>query len=68
MLVTKTSLVSGKDHTLDLPVTEEQLNRYASGHELIQNVFPELTDAQREFLMSGITEEEWDAIFPEEDE
>lgn len=32
----------------------------------IQHAFPFLTDAEREFLLSGITPEEWTEMFKEE--
>jgi hypothetical protein len=35
---------------------------------LIQDAFPTLTADEREFILTGITSEEWDEIFPEEDE
>ena len=31
--------------------------------ELIQNVFPHLNAGQREFIMTGITDDEWEAAF-----
>ena len=34
----------------------------------IQDAFPMLPANHREFLMTGITPEEWDAMFPEETE
>lgn len=33
---------------------------------LIQEALPGLTDDEREFLISGFTPAEWDALFPEE--
>lgn len=33
---------------------------------LIQDAFSELTDDEREFLMTGMTPEQWDETFPEE--
>lgn len=65
MLITKTSMFSGKSHTLDLPVTEEELARWKQG-ELIQVVFPHLSPDDREFLMTGVTKEEWAATFSED--
>lgn len=65
MLITKVSPFSGKEHTLDIPVTSEQLREWQSGRALIQNAMPNLTPGQREFLMTGITDEEWDAEFGE---
>jgi len=31
--------------------------------KLIQNAMPYLTPSEREFLMTGITAEEWDNVF-----
>jgi len=67
MKVTRTSPISGKERTIDLPITEEELNAWIGG-TLIQNAFPNLTAGQREFIMTGITDEEWDSIFKEDGE
>lgn len=71
MIITKRSMISGNIHDMDIPLTEEQyeegLNNKANG-ALIQDAFPTLTDEQREFILTGITPEEWDATFPEEDD
>jgi hypothetical protein len=68
MLVSKQSPLSGKINTLEIPVTQEQLDRWQSGRALIQNVMPHLTDDQREFLMTGYTAEDWEKMFPPEEE
>lgn len=62
MLISKRSAFTGAIHTLDLPVTEAQLERW-NGGELVQDVFPHLTAPEREFLMTGITEDEWNEVF-----
>ena len=62
MKVTKISSLSGKENTMDLPITQEQIQEWESG-ELVQHVFPELSPEEREFLMTGITDEEWDRAF-----
>lgn len=71
MIVTRTSEFSGITRSIDLPVTQEQLDKWDNGNgPHIQHVFPHLTDNQREFILSGITEEEWDEwdeMFPEDD-
>lgn len=36
--------------------------------DYIQNVFPNMKDEDREFLISGITPERWAKMFPKEDE
>ena len=58
MLLERTSIISNKTTTMELPITNEQLDRWRQG-ELIQNVFPDLTPDEREFIMTGITAEEW---------
>ena len=45
---------------MEIDVTHEQLDRYETGGEYIQVVFPDLTADEREFIMTGITAEEWD--------
>jgi hypothetical protein len=62
MKVTRRSPFSGKLRRLDLDITQEQIDRWLSG-ELIQNVFPHLSAGEREFLKTGITEEEWNDTF-----
>ena len=62
MRITRTSMISGETNTLELPVTEEQLEKYYGG-ELLQNAFPDLSPGQREFIKTGITEQEWDSMF-----
>ena len=47
---------------MDLPCTQEQIDAWVGG-ELIQNAIPQLDAAQREFLISGSTSEEWDEVF-----
>lgn len=62
MLIKRKSPFTGTVHELDIPVTEDQLHRWHNG-ELIQNAMPHLTSGQREFLMTGITDEEWSQAF-----
>ena len=61
MEITRTSILTGIERTQDIPVTQEQLNEWEGG-TLIQKVMPELTPSQREFLMTGIVDSEWDTI------
>jgi hypothetical protein len=66
MKITRTSPFTGKTNTLEINVTEEQLIDWQSG-TLIQHAMPHLTPDEREFLMTGITEEEWDELFSEDE-
>lgn len=68
MLITRRSPLTGKDNTMDLPITQDQLDRWMRREGLIQNIMPELTADQREFLISGCTPDDWDTLFPSDDE
>jgi type IV secretory pathway ATPase VirB11/archaellum biosynthesis ATPase len=65
MIITRTSMFSGKEHSIEIPVTEAQIEAWQNG-VLIQKAMPNLTADQREFLMTGVTPEEWEAEFGSE--
>lgn len=62
MLITRQSMISGIVHTREIAVEPWQLKRWQEG-ELIQIAMPNLSANDREFLMTGITPEEWDSAF-----
>jgi len=61
MLITRTNPFTGDINTLNIDVTLEQIEAYMDG-ELIQNAFPNLSAADREFIKTGITEESWEEM------
>lgn len=63
VLVTNVSILSGKTNSMALPIRQGQVEYWQQSGELIQNVFPHLNADQREFLMTGITPDEWDSAF-----
>ena len=66
MKVTRISQLSGKKHTIDMDVTKEQLERFDKRRETgeyVQTIFPDLSKELREFILTGITPEEWDEVF-----
>lgn len=67
MEVTRTSLITRITRTRDLDVTQEQLDAWSSG-ALIQDACPNLSASDREFVMSGITQEEWDEHLKDDDD
>ena len=68
MNITRTSQLSGITRTMSLPVSQAQLDSWKAG-DLAQNVFTNLTPDEREFVMTGITAQEWEEAFGgEEDE
>jgi len=68
MKITRLSPLTLRENTMDLDVTPEQLESYYEGDTLIQNAFPNLTPAEREFIKSGLTDSDWKALFGDEDE
>jgi len=62
MLITRTSPFSNETNVMEIDVTQEQLSSWESG-TLIQNAMPNLSADEREFIMTGITPEEWDSAF-----
>jgi len=66
MLITRKSPVSESVNTMEIDVTQEQLDRWKFGHLLIQEAMPNLTGYEREFIMTGITKEEWDGVFSDD--
>ena len=66
MLVGKKSQLSGKSHEMEIDVSEKQITLWMEG-ELIQNVMPNLTPAEREFLISGMSIAEQEAVFAQSD-
>ena len=65
MLIERTSPFSGITHTKEINVTREQLTRWRNGM-LIQDAMPNLTPGEREFIKTGITDEEWAETFNED--
>ena len=66
------SVFTGRENRMVLPMDTFSFGlawaEWRHGRKLIQDAFPELDDAQREFLLTGTTQAEWDAAFPPEDE
>ena len=58
MLITKTSMLSGNTSSMDIDVSQDQIDLWQGG-SLIQNAMPNLSADEREFIMTGITPEEW---------
>jgi len=61
MSVTRYSIVSARDNTMELDVTQEMLDEWQAGAK-IQDVMPHLSADEREFLISGLLPHEFDAL------
>jgi hypothetical protein len=65
MFITKRSMLTGHEHTMDLNVTIQQIKDWEEG-TLIQDAMPNLNSIEREFIISGVTEAEWNRFMKEE--
>lgn len=63
--VWQASPLTGIKNHMDLPITQKQLEAYASGTGgFIQDIFTECDPGQREFLLTGYTPQDWRVLFP----
>jgi len=58
MKITRVSIITGIERTRDIDITPEQWDDYVDG-ALIQNAMPNLSPTDREFIISGMTDFEW---------
>ena len=66
MQIIRTSRISGNTNVMDIDITQAQLAAWVDG-SLIQDVMPDISADEREFIMTGITPDEWDAEFGEDE-
>lgn len=64
MRITRTSKISGITRTKEIAITPAQLREVDDPQRkrLIQEILPHLSPADREFLMTGVTDEEWQSM------
>ncbi len=67
-LVRRTSPRTGALNSMVLAESPDRLVQFFQGEipGLIQDIFPDLSNEEREFLMTGYTPEDWAIIFPPE--
>ena len=54
-------MLTNKTHIREIDVTREQVENWQGGM-LIQEAMPNLSVDDREFIMTGTTPDEWDAM------
>ena len=67
MQITRTSIFSGIKRTLEIDISEEQYQNWSSG-ALLQDCAPHLSADDREFIMTGVTPEEWGEAFGDDED
>ena len=71
MKITKTCMLTRQTNTLDINITPSQLERVNNRHstgEYIQDIVPNLSAADREFLMTGVVDDIWKQRFLQEED
>lgn len=63
MQITRKSVISGIQRTMEIPVNPEDFMAWQAGYGNIQDLMPYLSRDDREFILSGITAGEWEAAF-----
>ena len=60
--LTRKSMITGEMNTMTLDTTQEKIDLFFTENDrpLIQDLFPELTVDEREFIQTGCTPEDWD--------
>ena len=58
MKVTRKSLLTGKQNTLELDITPQEMEWFEQGEAKIQELWPHLTPEQHDFIKTGILEQE----------
>lgn len=58
-LFVATSTLTQKRNTREIPITRDEYHAWTISGDLIQDYFPQLSEDDREFLLTGITPEEW---------
>ena len=66
MLIKRRSPITGVVTTKDIATTQEEIDRWLKG-ELIQDAMPQLSNDEREFIKTGLTKDDWNTIFGEEE-
>lgn len=66
MIVKRKSAISGIEHQKDIPVDPNDMMMWEYGAGNIDELMPYLTDIDRDFILSGITQNEWTEAFMEE--
>ena len=65
--VVRVSPLTGNTNVMYMDISDDQINEWndANRTRLIQDIFPNLNDDEREFIMTGYTVSDWRAIYGE---
>jgi len=67
MEIKRKSVITGVERVREIPVDPEHFTLWKNGYVSINEAMPYLNDEDRQFIISGITKEEWEEAFKEGD-
>ena len=67
MLITKKSIFTNIERTLEIDITQDQFDAWKNGM-LIQDAMPNISPEHREFILTGVVKGEWDDIMAKDNE
>ena len=62
-IVETLSPVTGKSNVQEIPADADTILDWINGPNLAQNALPGLDDGQRDFLITGCTQSDWDFLW-----
>ena len=66
MIIKRKSVFSGIERSVDIPVDPKDYASWEQGYASIDDAMPYLNSEDREFLLSGMTPQEWKNAFSKE--
>jgi hypothetical protein len=66
VIIQRKSILTNITRTRDIPVNPEDMALWEAGYVSIQEAMPYLNDNDREFILTGITAQEWNTAFAEQ--
>ena len=66
MIIKKKSVLTGVVHSKEIPIKMNDYNDYKAGFGALYDIAPYLSSEDREFIISGITGDEWRSAFSDE--
>jgi hypothetical protein len=66
MIIKRKSVLTGTIRSRNIPVNPEDMALWDTGVVAIEEAMPYLNDTDREFILSGITTEEWKDAFSQQ--
>ena len=66
MKISKQSSITGKVTTRDIPVNPEDYIFWMAGNVSIEDAMPYLSETDKEFILAGISKEEWSSFISKE--